>query len=26
LANGVSCAHGCIIIGSRCNVGINPNN
>jgi hypothetical protein len=25
LANGVSCAHGCIIVGSRCNVGIEPN-
>jgi hypothetical protein len=25
LANGVSCAHRCIIIGSRCNVGIEPN-
>jgi len=25
LANGVSCAHVCIIVGSRCNVGIEPN-
>jgi hypothetical protein len=25
LAVGVSCAHKCIIIGSRCNVGMKPN-
>jgi hypothetical protein len=25
LAIGVSCAHICIIVGSRCNVGIKPN-
>ncbi len=25
LAIGVSCAHRCIIIGSRCNVGMKPN-
>ncbi len=24
LAIGVSCAHKCIIIGNRCNVGMNP--
>jgi hypothetical protein len=25
LGVGVSCAHICIIVGSRCNVGIQPN-
>jgi hypothetical protein len=25
LANGVSCAHRCIIVGSRCNAGTEPN-
>jgi hypothetical protein len=25
LANGISYAHGCIIVGNRCNVGIKPN-
>jgi hypothetical protein len=25
LAIGISCAHECIIVGSRCNVGIEPN-